>query len=403
MQIFNKKLIFLFISFSIMIILLNGLILNDFYDKAYYDFVCDIAIISEEAPESLNTIVSRISTSSNSKSLYEKGKTILFSLGYGEIGQEYLRKQYQSPGLFLCIFFTIISCFSILAFHCFIIIKRIYNNIKEMIFKVEHAMTIYPAKIENSSYLFPVLDELSNQINSLVGQLNHQIELLKIAQDERTIFIENISHQIKTPLTCISLDLELLSTLDDNDKINEYINSCYSQIDHIEALINRLLKIGKLESGKVHYEFYEHNLIDTIFVLCNNLEENYPDKPTVLNYDPNENYILSYDIIWLYEALENIAKNCYLYSHDQSGVEIDVVKYESYIKIVLRDYGIGISPSDLPNIFDRFYRSKQNADRDGFGIGLNLAKLVIEGHHGSIFAQSNNQSTQFIIHLPLIY
>ena len=181
-----------------------------------------------------------------------------------------------------------------------------------------------------------------------------------------------------------------------------YTDSCFTQIDHIEALINRLLKIGKLESGKIHYEFLEHNLLDTIMVLCNTLEDKYPTKKVKLSYDKNEDFIISYDIVWLYEALENIAKNCYLYSYDNEGIEIDLVKYETYVKIVLCDHGIGISNTDLPNIFDRFYRSDQTKNQEGFGIGLNLAKLVIEGHHGTIFAQSDKRSTQFIIHLPLV-
>lgn len=277
-------------------------------------------------------------------------------------------------------------------------IKQIINS---LILDIEQAMGKYPVKFETYDTNIFLVNQLSSQITAVIDQLNHQIELLKIAQNDRRVFIENISHQIKTPLTCISLDLELLENLSDTSKISLYTDSCYTQIDHIEALLNRLLKIGKLESGKIHYEFMEHNLLDTISVLCNRLDGQYPNKKISLLYDDTASYTMSYDIVWLYEALENIAKNCYLYSYDD-GVEITLTRYESYIKVVLCDHGIGIPKEDLPNIFDRFYRSKQNQNQEGFGIGLNLAKLVIEGHHGTIFAQSDNRSTQFIIHLPLI-
>lgn len=369
---------------------------------ANYEFTCLIGSLSEDVPEELGPILKRIGTELPSDTLYKKGNAAMTALGYGTHGRAIFNERHISIVPYLLYCALILGAIIALQFYVqypVIKIKKIANS---LILDIERAMGKYPVKFETSETNILIVNRLVAQITALVDQLNHQIRLLKLAQNDRTVFIENISHQIKTPLTCISLDLELLENTTDISRIPLYTNSCYTQIEHVETLLNRLLKIGKLESGNVHYEFMEHNLLDTISVLCNRLDSQYPNKKATLLYDDAQNYIISYDIVWLYEALENIVKNCYLYSFDHEGIEITLVRYESFIKIVLSDHGIGIPQEDLPNIFDRFYRSKETQNKEGFGIGLNLAKLVIEGHHGTIFAQSDHHSTEFIIHLPII-
>ena len=358
--------------------------------------------MSEVAPDKLDELICYMGTDQTSQELYKKGNQTLTALGYGPKGRNFFNNRILDKKPYFFHGLLVIILILLLQYYIRRPIKDIKKTINALIDDIERAMTNYPIKLETYETNIPLLNRLMCMITSVINQLNHQIELLQMAQKDRTIFIENISHQIKTPLTCISLDLELLENVTDMSKIQLYTDSCYTQIDHIEALINRLLKIGKLESGTIHYEFLEHNLIDTVSVLCSTLDGKYPNKKVTLSYDPSMDYIISYDFVWLYEALENIVKNCYLYSYDNEGIEITITRHESYIKIVFCDHGIGIPTEDLPNLFNRFYRSKQNQNQEGFGIGLNLAKLVIEDHHGTIFAHSDNRSTEFIIHLPII-
>lgn len=395
----------IFLSGFITIIVVLSLFLQSYrndFQRNNYQFICLIGSMSEVAPDKLDDLIHYMDTDRNSHELYKKGDQALTALGYGPKGRNFFNSHVLNKSPYFFHTLLIISLILLLQYYISRPIKDMKNIIHTLIDDIERAMTKYPIKLETYEVNIPLLNRLMGVITSVINQLNHQIELLEMAQKDRTIFIENISHQIKTPLTCISLDLELLENVTDTSNIQLYTDSCYAQIEHIEALINRLLKIGKLESGMIHYEFLEHNLIDTVSVLCNTLDGKYPDKKVTLSYDPSMEYIISYDFVWLYEALENIIKNCYLYSYDNEGIEITITRHESYIKIVLCDHGIGIPTEDLPNIFNRFYRSKQNQNQEGFGIGLNLAKLVIEDHHGTILAHSDSHSTEFIIHLPII-
>ncbi|MDO5521223.1 MAG: HAMP domain-containing sensor histidine kinase [bacterium] len=401
---YKRRVLLSFLVCTITLCLLQTVVYINYTKNTMHDFICQVGIIYEECPQKTGSIINKINKYQyeDQDLVYAKGQEALAVYGYGTNSINYFKSLTISSYHYIFLILGLVICLTLLGIYTKRPATKIATIICDLIRNIELSMNTLPIQLETTITNIPVINELNAQIISLVEQLNHQIELLKRAQADRTVFIENISHQIKTPLTCISLDLELLSNVNSPDKIAIYTDSCYTQIDHIEALINRLLKIGKLESGKIHYEFLEHNLLDTINVLCNSLEAKYSGKKVTLSYDPEDSYIISYDIVWLYEALDNIANNCYLYSYDNQGIELELTRYDSYIKIILRDHGIGISTKDLPNIFDRFYRSDQTKNQEGFGIGLNLAKLVIEDHHGSIFAQSDNRSTQFIIHLPLI-
>ena len=119
-------------------------------------------------------------------------------------------------------------------------------------------------------------------------------------------------------------------------------------------------------------------------------------KNIVINVKGNKKIKLNIDFNWQIEALTNILKNCLEHSYNDSEVDIEYSDNKAYTKIDITDYGVGITKKDLPHIFERFYQS-ENALNESMGIGLSLAKSIIEKDNGKVFATSNNNKTTFTI------
>ncbi len=116
----------------------------------------------------------------------------------------------------------------------------------------------------------------------------------------------------------------------------------------------------------------------------------------MINVKGKKNIKLNIDYNWQIEAVTNILKNCLEHSYNNSEVDIEYSENKAYTKIDITDYGVGITKKDLPHIFERFYQS-ENASNESMGIGLSLAKSIIEKDNGKVFVQSNKNKTTFTI------
>lgn len=212
-------------------------------------------------------------------------------------------------------------------------------------------------------------------------------------------FIENISHQIKTPISRVYSSLYLIEDgLEDEEK-QKKIQECYEHLESISSLMKRLMDIGRLEAGKV---IFEKAKIDFKELLEDVVRSSGADKDKVeilFNMDENKEYFGDYQ--WLREGFINIIGNAL--EHDKSGrnLVIECKNDSDSIRISIRDYGPGISEKDIPNIFDRFYMPEE-MKASHTGIGLNLAKLIFEGHMGSVYVYNHVEGgAVFNIVLPL--
>ena len=195
-------------------------------------------------------------------------------------------------------------------------------------------------------------------------------------------FIENIAHQIKTPLSCISISQERILEGTEGEA-RELAQQSLRYTDEIGKLMKRLLDIGRLEAGKVIWHREMFRMADLLEDCAASLEDG--TERILTMGDREAEYYGDYE--WLKEAFSNILKNCL--EHDASGEKITASLTQSRegIKIVIRDHGPGISEKDLPHIFDRFYLPEKTGTSH-VGIGLNLARLVIEQHFGTVAARN---------------
>ena len=259
-------------------------------------------------------------------------------------------------------------------------IENIINYIEEINKKN------YNLKIEENTE-----DELSNLTNELYKitiMLKEQAELSKKDKNVLQRSLEDISHQIKTPLTSISI---MLDNIKENPQMNlhtrqEFIYEISRQIEWINWLVISLLKLSKLDSNTVDFKHEEINAENLINNVIKNLAIPLDIKQqSVIVTGNNETFIGDYN--WELEALTNIVKNCIEHTPENKKIYINCEKNNFNTKIVIRDEGNGIDREDIKHIFERFYKGK-NSSENSVGIGLALSKSIIEKDNGYILCTS---------------
>ena len=225
---------------------------------------------------------------------------------------------------------------------------------------------------------------LSNKLYVLNKRYHQSLEAVKKEQLKLKDYIEDISHQLKTPITSIRIQTELL--LEENQ--NKKLYSIEHQIQRIQLLVNDLQTIALLNSHNIQYCFKEYDLE----MLIDEIEEDLDYLNPQIHL--NENIKLLCDEKWFIEALENIIKNCL--EKNSTPLSIFVYENKTTLKMIIQDQGNGFKEKDLPFLFQRFYRGENSK---GTGLGLYIAKEIIEAHHGFIKAY-NQQGACFEIVLP---
>ena len=216
-------------------------------------------------------------------------------------------------------------------------------------------------------------------------------------------FVENIAHQIKTPLSVMTMKLEMLQDmLNDIQMASTIISECTKSAFKIKTFIKKLLDISRIESGKVVLAT-DKVIID--YIVEESVESAAADKSRVIvDYGTEEKRAMYADEGWLAEAFINIISNSYEYICDREDgrVYIDISSNNEVCIIKISDNGEGIDIAHLAGVFDRF-EGKSSQNEFHAGIGLNLSKLIIEAHHGSIKAANSEKygGAEFRILLPL--
>ena len=260
-------------------------------------------------------------------------------------------------------------------------IKRIVKCIKEINKKN------YAINIEDNTE-----DELSilkNEIYKTTVMLKEMAESSKDDKLRLKDSLSDISHQLKTPLTSINIMLD--NILDnpnmDEDTKEKFIQSIKREVTNISNLATEILKLSKFDANVVRFENKEVLVKDIIKKAISNVEMMAEIKNVEIKVVFHDNVKLVCDLNWQAEAIINILKNCIEHSSENSFINIEVIDNKIYKEIIIKDSGEGIDKKDLLHIFERFYKGK-NSSKDSVGIGLALAKKIIEMNNGSISVNS---------------
>ncbi len=245
---------------------------------------------------------------------------------------------------------------------------------------------------------------LSNELAKMVARLSRTSEQLAIERNALSDSLADISHQIRTPLTAITLMLPTIERTQDAAERKMALRKLESMIERVSWLVTALLKIAKIDAGAMRVDRKDASCTDVVRRALAPLETSLDlhDIRLVTQLDESAHFLG--DALWTAEAVENIVKNCM--EHTPAGGTITVKTQEDVLSTVIevRDTGPGVSPEDLPHIFDRFYRGHEEgraAETAGFGIGLSLAQALISAQGGTIrVANDPEGGARFIIAFP---
>ncbi len=267
-------------------------------------------------------------------------------------------------------------------------LKEITNYLKELN-KGNYKINIDSLSEDELSILRKEIYKVTVMLKTKsLNSLNDKIEIKKS--------IEDISHQLKTPLTSI---LIMLNNIIDDEEMDknvrlEFLRDIKKEITRINVLIQTLLKLSKFDSNSIDFIKKEYYVKDIISKSIKNVSSLLDLKNIKININGDKDIKLNCDLMWEIEALTNIIKNSIEHSYDNNKIDIYYNNKKTYIEIKIKDYGSGINKKDLPHIFERFYKTKNS---NGFGIGLSLSKSIIEKDNGKIYVESNKLGTTFII------
>ena len=263
------------------------------------------------------------------------------------------------------------------------VVKELYCEMREVI--------AYAANDQQTIIKDGDLGLLYNEMMRLKKRTVAYEKVIQQEKDKLRQMIEDICHQLKTPLTSISIynDLLLDGKIQDN-----YFEEINQQIEKMKYLINSLLTLAKLQSSQIEFEFEYQSIQEVIQLSMQSLQPLIKKTRIQIHIEELETCFY-YDESWLQEALSNILKN----SLEQTCSRIDItfLEHQQYFKMFIYNDGEAIQEKDLPHIFERFYHTKK---QQGVGIGLALSKEIIEKHHGSIQAYNDRNGVVFEILFP---
>lgn len=254
----------------------------------------------------------------------------------------------------------------------------------------------YIRGVNNGDYTLKIKDNGEGELSKLRNELYKTTVLLREVADNSTKEKEqlsnslaDISHQLKTPLTSIGLMLDNLTENPNMEKEmrEEFLREITKQIEWITSLVISLLKIAKFDAGIIKMNSAEINVKNLIDHVISNLSILLELKEIEVVTQISNEVKFTADYKWQLEALTNIIKNAIEYSNQGSKIYIIVENNAVFLKIKIRDTGKGIEKKDIKHIFERFYKTK-NSHEQSIGIGLSLAKTIIEQNNGYIKVDS---------------
>jgi len=232
-----------------------------------------------------------------------------------------------------------------------------------------------------------------------VRVVRREVELARLQSE----FVAAVTHEFKSPITSIRLLMERIAAgrLRTPESAGEYYAAVGRETDRLERLVNRLLESQKIQAGQKQYSFQPASMGEIAEAAVERLRPHAEAKSIAIKFETSgEIPELLLDKAAITDALENLLDNAIKYSSSGTQVSVVVGMGEGQVCVAVRDQGTGIDPDDLPRVFDRFYRGRQNVQ--GTGLGLALVKAAAEAHGGTVAVTSTpGRGSTFFLRLPI--
>lgn len=234
-----------------------------------------------------------------------------------------------------------------------------------------------------------------------------QTQVLKNTERLQSALLSSISHELRTPLVSITGALSsLIETAEELDGTQleareELLETAYGEARRLNQLVGNLLDMSRLESGALHLSLEPCDPQDLIGISLERFSERYTKRLVQTSLEENLP-LLNLDVTLMVQVLVNLLENAAKYSAESSPIELACSRQNASLEIAVCDHGPGIPEDDVEHIFDKFYRAPHSRQIAGLGLGLSIAKGIVEAHGGSIHAQNREQGGLMInIRLPV--
>ena len=233
------------------------------------------------------------------------------------------------------------------------------------------------------------LYRLFHSVNTLVSVLNAHTENEFRTKEFLKDTISDISHQLKTPLAALNIYNGILQSETENlPDLKEFTILSEQELDRIESLIQNLLKITRLDAGTIILEKNFENVSDMMHDIEQHFAYRAKQEQKELSLFGDDDIMLFCDREWMIEAVSNLVKNAFDHTDAGKRICVEWKQMSDLLQIVVEDNGCGIHSEDIYHIFKRFYRSRFSKDTQGIGLGLPLAKTIVELHGGNMKVDS---------------
>ena len=330
-------------------------------------------------------------TSQPNENDIERGRAALASIGYDETtSMRFLPavQIYRNQTMF-SVFLLLVFLFGTIYLSLFLYLRRqhkAFSNAENTIRQFLDGNTTSRIECSQAGDWYSLFHAINEMATILSAHAENQRQTKEFLQD----IISDVSHQIKTPLSALKMYHEIIeSHKDDATTVSSFTEKSQREIKRMEDVIYTLLKLARLDAGIIQMEKTPENLSVLMQDVLERFETWAEREHKTITLSGKEDVVVSCDALWVSEAIGNIVKNAL--EHTENGGHIEVKWSQSPLmtQIEISDDGKGIHPEDLYNIFKRFYRSRFSSDVHGIGLGLPLAKSIVEAHGGTISVTSS--------------
>jgi signal transduction histidine kinase len=365
-----------------------GIILTNSYASSQYNILSSLTeYIVSQYPDSEQPLMKLIKENSLNHNTDTSNNTIFFAYGYTPkiFASQYIRK-------IILFMISFIPLLILLIFIMLMAFKNIYRlRISELTAYLEQAN--HKKDLSILSHKEDDFSKLQDEICKTVTNLRQTKEAAQLERKNLADNLADISHQIKTPIASISLMTQLLN----NNQNRIYIEKIKNQTNHLEKLMEALLTLSRIDAGTLKLEKNKVDIYTLLQLSIDSLEELITQKKLNVYLENHLDLFFCGDMEWSIEAFINLIKNCAEHTPVEGSIKIEYYRTPLFVEIRIQDNGPGFSEKDLPHIFERFYQG-ENISKNGIGIGLSIAKAIIEQQNGMINAKNlKNLGACFIV------
>ena len=257
-------------------------------------------------------------------------------------------------------------------------------------------------RMARGDYSVRVATTTRDEIGRLAGAFNSMAEDLAEVEQLRRDLVANVSHELKTPVAALRARLEnLLDGVEDPDPAT--LETMLDQCDRLGAMVEQLLDLSRLESGDLLPELQPFALAEMAGGVMAEVSAAHPGSQIAMEVRVPRGHVVEADPRLFHQVLFNLVDNAARFTPDGGRISVSSAAADGHWEVAVADTGPGIPEADLVNVFERFYRVDRSRSRDdgGTGIGLAVARSIVEAHHGSIWAENDpDGGAIFRIRLP---